>query len=375
MTDDTAATGAPAPRANPELIGQAAAERVMLAAWRSGRMPHAWLIGGPRGVGKATLAYRFARFVLAGGGDAVGGLFGASGLDSLALPTGHSVFRHVAAGAHPDLVTVERQINPETRKLRGEIIVDDIRDAGQFLHLTPVEGGWRAVIVDAADDMNLNAANALLKALEEPPRQALLLLVCHAPGRLLATIRSRCRYLALPPLSDEHVARLLDRFRPGLAEDDRAALVALADGSIGRALDLADRGGIELYREMVALLARGPDIDVPAVYAFADGVARGGSDAAAGFRTAMELLAAWVERLARAASGASTGSEIIAGEGAVHARLAGSGGVERWIACWDKINLLARRTESLNLDRRLVLIDAIVTLADAHAPRSSTFLS
>src|SRR5512145_1755946 len=117
MSDDTAAIDAPAPRANPDLIGQAAAEAAMLAAWRSGRMPHAWLIGGPRGVGKATLAYRFARFVLAGGGDAAEGLFGASGVETLALTANHPVFRRVAAGGHADLFTLERgMIHPETGK-------------------------------------------------------------------------------------------------------------------------------------------------------------------------------------------------------------------------------------------------------------------
>ena len=374
MAASVTSTGAPAPRANPDLIGQEAAESAMLAAWRSGRMPHAWLIGGPRGVGKATLAYRFARFALAGGGEAADGLFGASAIDTLAIAPSHPVFRRVAAGGHADLSTVERQINPDTKKLRGEIVVDDVRDVGRFLHLTPVEGGWRVVIVDAADEMNPNAANALLKVLEEPPRQALLLLVSHAPGRLLATIRSRCRRLALPPLASGHVAGLLDRFWPELASDDRGALVALADGSIGRALELADRGGVELYRDMVGLLERAPEVDVPAVHEFADRLARGGEDAAAGFRTAMELLAGWTGRLARRAAGADAGKEIMTGEGAIETRLARDDGPERWIATWDKINLLARRTESVNLDRRLVLIDAFLSLADGRRGRSPTFL-
>ncbi len=374
MAANVASTGASAPRANPDLIGQEAAEAAMLAAWRSGRMPHAWLIGGPRGVGKATLAYRFARFALAGGGDAADGLFGASAIDTLALPPSHPVFRRVAAGGHADLVAVERQINPETKKLRGEIVVDDVRDVGQFLHLTPVEGGWRVVVVDAADEMNPNAANALLKVLEEPPRQALLLLVSHAPGRLLATIRSRCRQITLPPLAFEHVAALLDRFRPERASDDRDTLVALADGSIGRALDLADRGGVELYREMVELLERAPEVEVPAVHDFADRLARGGEDAAAGFRTAMELLSRWAGRLARRAAGADAGREIVAGEGAIETRLARGSSPDCWIATWDKINLLARRTESVNLDRRLVLIEAFLSLAEGRRERSATFL-
>ena len=354
----------PAPRANPDLIGQGAAERALLSAWRSGRMPHAWLIGGPRGVGKATLAYRFARFALAGGGEAAGGLFGdAVAGGSLALSPTHPVFRRVAASGHSDLLTVERRVNPDTEKLRGEIVVDDVRDVAAFLHLTPVEGGWRVVVVDAADEMNPNAANALLKVLEEPPAQALLLLVSHAPGKLLPTIRSRCRQLAMPPLETRDVATLIARYRPGLADADRASLVALAEGSIGRALDLCDRGGVELYRELLDLLARAPDLDVPAVHEFANRLGRG-SDEASGFRTAIELLSGWAARLARTAAGAPPPSEIVPGEAAIGQRLAGAAMLDRWIAVWDKIARLAGRTESANLDRKQVLLNAVLEIAE-----------
>jgi DNA polymerase-3 subunit delta' len=357
-------TDAPAPRANPDLVGQGAAEQALLSAWGSGRMPHAWLIGGPRGIGKATLAFRFARFALAGGGEATGGLFGDDAAPgSLALSPTHPVFRRVAAGGHCDLLTVERRINPDTEKLRGEIVVEDVRDVASFLHLTPVEGGWRVVVVDAADEMNPNAANALLKVLEEPPAQALLLLVSHAPGKLLPTIRSRCRQLAVPPLEPSDVAMLVARFRPELPGDDQASLVALAEGSIGRALDLCDRGGVELYRELLGLLARAPELDVPAVHEFADRLGRG-SDEASGFRTAIDLLSGWSARLAKTAAGAPPPTEIIAGETAFARRLAGAATLDRWIAVWDKIARLAGRTESANLDRKQVLLNAVLEIAE-----------
>ena len=165
-------------------------------------MPHAVLMTGPRGIGKATLAYRFARFVLT---------HGATGrtapdcrrMTSLAgHPADCGVFRRVASGGHADLLAVERAYDPRRRRLRSEIVVDDTREIAAFLRLTAAEGGWRVVIVDGADEMNRNAANALLKILEEPPRHALLLLVAHSPGRLLPTIR-----LALPALSDDAAAR------------------------------------------------------------------------------------------------------------------------------------------------------------------------
>src|SRR5207248_2033535 len=248
------------PQENPDLLGQESAERALLEAALSGRLAHAWLLSGPRGVGKATLAYRFARFLLAGEGASQGGLFGEAPA-GLALDPAHPVFRRVASGGHPDLRTIVRGINPRTGRLRSEIVVDDVRDAVAFLRLTPAEGGWRVVIVDGAEDMNRNAGNALLKVLEEPPPRAVLILVSHAPGRLLPTVRSRCRRLeakALPPaIVDEWLSRRMTE----LSGADRALVTGLAEGSIGRALALAEAGGIDLYRDLSATLLGLPRID------------------------------------------------------------------------------------------------------------------
>ncbi|MBX6324159.1 MAG: DNA polymerase III subunit delta', partial [Rhodospirillaceae bacterium] len=246
---------APPPRANPLLVGQEAGEAALLGAWRSGRLPHAWLITGPRGVGKATLAYRFARFVLAGGPH-----------EGLVLPETHPVFRRVASGGHPDFRAVRREIDPRREKLRTEIIVDQVRALGAFLRLTPAESDWRVVVIDSADELNPNAANALLKVLEEPPARALLLLVAHAPGRLLPTIRSRCRRLGLMPLSEPVMRRLLSLYAPGLGENERATIARLADGSIGRALDLAAGDGVAIHTRLTALLNSLPDTDVAALH-------------------------------------------------------------------------------------------------------------
>ncbi|MBI3451648.1 MAG: DNA polymerase III subunit delta' [Rhodospirillales bacterium] len=352
------------PRAAVALVGQGAAERALLAAWESGRLPHAWLITGPHGIGKATLAYRFARFILAGGG-ANDGLFGAGPLQSLALPAQHPVFRRVAAGGHPDLFTLEPgMIHPDTGKPTQEIVVAQVRQTIDAMRLTPVEGGWRIVVIDAAENMNPSAANALLKILEEPPPNALLLLVSHAPGRLLATIRSRCRFLALPPLADADVAALLGQARPELDDADRAALIRLAEGSIGRAIDLTDRGGVELYRELIGLLARLPALDVPAVHDFADDHLARGADATAGLRTAFELLAGWVARIVRHAATGQPVPAIVAGEGELIARLAAHGG-DRWLPVWERLGRLPGAAEGLNLDRKLVLLDALLAVAEA----------
>src|SRR6266851_3429332 len=303
--DDTAGEPQPVapPRDNPLLLGHEAAEAVLLQAYRSGRLPHAWLLSGPRGIGKATLAFRFARFLFAEGAAAPG-LFAAPPA-SLAIAPEHPVFRRVASGGHADLLVVERSLDPKRKKLRSEIVVDDTRAIAGFLRLTPAEGGWRVVIVDGADMMNRNAANALLKILEEPPQKALLLLVSDNPGRLLPTIRSRCRILALKPLAEAEVREALARYRPDIAAGDRAVLAQLAEGSIGRGLDLAATGGGE------------------------------------GERAALP------------------------GEAQTMRRLAGRRGLDQWVEVWENLNQLFALADSVNLDRKQVVLNAFFVLAEA----------
>ena len=208
----------PDPRENPLLFGHAAAQAQILEAMLGGRMHHAWLITGAPGVGKATLAYRFARRLLAGVQPG----------RQLAVAATSPVFRRVAAGSHADLLTVEREWDDKKSRLRGEIVVDDARTISAFLRLTPAEGGWRVVVIDGAEHMNRNAANSVLKMLEEPPPRAVLLLTCAAPGRLLPTIRSRCRRLALAPLAAARDGRNPRRVSAGhrpVAERARLARV------------------------------------------------------------------------------------------------------------------------------------------------------
>jgi DNA polymerase-3 subunit delta' len=349
---------APPPRANAELLRQEAAERTLLEAYRSGRLPHAWLLTGPRGVGKATLAYRFARFLLSGGGQG-GDLFGGEAA-GLALSAEHPVFRLVASGGHADLLTVERKVDDKTGKLRGEIVVADVRAVAAFLHMTPGEGGWRVVVVDSADEMNRVAANAILKILEEPPRQALLLLVSHAPGRLLPTIRSRCCRLPVPALDDATAALLLKRYRPELSAEDAAALGRLAAGSIGKALDLAASDGLALYRDLVELLTGLPRLDVSRVHALGERLARGGDGTA--FRIGTGLLSWWLARMIHGGAGGALPSEVVAGEAALMARLLERRSLAQWLALWEKWNRLFARAEGANLDRKQVVVTAFLEL-------------
>ena len=350
----------PEPRLNPCLLGHETAERTFLDAWNSGRLAHAWLICGPRGIGKATLAYRIARFVLAGGGEG-GGLFGGAP-ETLAIGEDHPVFRRIASGGHADFKVVERGwTDDKMTKLRSEIVVEDVRGVGGFLSLTPGEGGWRVVVVDAADEMNRNAANAILKLLEEPPRNALILLVSHSPGRLLPTIRSRCRRLMLPPLSEPVVSRLLAEYRPDLAPADVVALARLGEGSIGKALALAGEGGLDLYREMIGLLAQLPRLDVPALHGLADRVAR--SDADAMWRTVSELFGWWLARLVRVGGrGDGATTEVVEGETALMTRLLAAAGLERWLEVWEKVTFLFARTDAVNLDRKQALLTAFLAV-------------
>jgi DNA polymerase-3 subunit delta' len=323
------------PRDTDHLVGHEEAEKTFLDAWVSGRLAHAWMICGPHGIGKATLAYVIARFVLSGGGDG-GGLFG-GGPDTLRVSKDHSVSKMIASGGHPDLKVVERGWSDASQtKQRSEIVVSDVREAGHFLSMTPAMGGWRVVIIDSADDMNRNAANAILKVLEEPPRNALILLVVNSPGRLLPTIRSRCRRLSLKPLPQPVVAELIGRYAPELSPDDAARLGVLAQGSIGEALNLADAGGLELYDEIAKMLDGLPRTPSTAFHAFAER-----SVADAGWSVIPRLMERWLtDRIRQWA----TRREV---------------GLESWLGVWEKVRTLFARADAVNLDRKQTVLTAL----------------
>jgi DNA polymerase III subunit delta' len=358
------------PRANPDLVGHEAAEAHLAQLCRVQRVPHALLFAGPRGIGKATLAFRFACYLLAQGrlepGSAESGEGGAKAgtRTSLAVDPSSGVFRRVASGGHADLLTIERAWDPRRRRLRSDIVVDDARDIAGFFRLTSAEEGWRIVIIDGAEEMNRNAANALLKILEEPPDRSLLILVSHNPGRLLPTIRSRCQRLVLTPPSISAASRLLRNFRPQLDETAAAALVALSKGSIGRALDLADAGGIELYRSLLELLVQTPAIDLSRLQTLADRLSR--ADAEDAFRACEELLSGFLAQLSRAAAHADfAGEERVAGETAAIRRLSGLAEAARWAAMGGEIERSFAAARELNLDKKQVLLGAFFAIEAA----------
>lgn len=348
-----------APRAATRLVGHETAAHTLADAWQAGRMAHGWLLAGPPGIGKATLAWRFVKFLQSGGRP--GGQGGAD--DPLACDPADRNIRQILAGAHPDVRLVRRSANPRPpHRLRTEISVEDVRALGAFMNHTAA-GAWRCVVVDAADEMNLNAQNALLKLLEEPPARTLLLLVCHAPSRLLPTVRSRCRTLLLRPLAEAQVADVLAAQRPELAPDDVALLARLAEGAPGRAVELADAGGLDLYRDLVGLLDSLPDLDGQRLHKTADKLS--GVAAENAYRTFTGLLQWWLGRMIRsAASGAQEVEEVVPGEATLARRLAADG-LEPWLKAWENTRELLVRGDSVNLDRKQVLMTAFFDLAAA----------
>ncbi|WP_334175563.1 DNA polymerase III subunit delta' [Pseudoxanthobacter sp.] len=342
--DPDALEGVPAPRAQTALFGHREAEATLLEAYRSGRLHHGWILGGPRGIGKATLALRFARFVLANPDPSAPAVQAAR---DLSVDPACAAARLVAGGAHPDLLHLQRPWDDKARRFRTEITVDEVRRLVPFFGSTAGAGGYRVALVDAADDLNTNAANALLKMLEEPPSKGLFLLVSHAPGRLLATIRSRARRQLLRPLADGDVAAALAAFGPG---GDRAALehaVATCEGSVRRAVTALNGGGLDLEAALAPVLGQLGAPDPRAVNALADLVSA--REAGEAWDLALDRLRAFMAAVVR--QGAEAGAPAIA--------------LNVWAEVWDRLEATVARTEGFNLDRRQAMLAIVRDMSAA----------
>lgn len=322
------------PRATQRLVGQGAALASAARAIRSGRPPQGWLLAGPPGIGKATLAYRIARYMLSYGATP-------AGAEDLSVPERDANALQVAAGAHPGLLVLKRGLN-DKGKLMAETSVHVVRKLSGFFGMTSGAGGWRIAIVDTADDMNEAAANALLKLLEEPPSRAMVLLLSHVPGRLLPTIRSRCRRLDLRPLDEATLDAELARLLPDLKAAERTALARLAGGSIGMALQLAGGDAVALARDADRLLDNAAAPDIAAIVALGDRIYRitDGLDSFGAF-----LREALIQRIRARA-------------------IAGQPHLERWIECLGRLNASFARTAALNLEPRQTLLSAAGQLAN-----------
>jgi DNA polymerase-3 subunit delta' len=348
--------GFSAPREVDRLYGHEAG-RAEFEAALEGKLHHAWLIVGPEGVGKATLAYELAREVLALGEDGAGPRASGAGAD-------HPAFRKVAALSHPNLLLLRRSWNERTKRYSQWIGVDEVRRLRAFLGHSAGEGGWRVVIVDRADDLNQNAANALLKALEEPPQRTQFLLVAAAEGQIPVTIRTRCRTLRVGALGsqdlEQAVAAALSRDGYEVDADTLETALLLSQGSVRRALELATGDGIALYRDLVAAVGKLPELDGPRLHKLAERL--GSPSDTERFELFFSLLLGVLERLIRAAA---TGEGAIGTEGDLARRLLDRSDLAPWVEAWEAVGLAKADATSLNLDRTLLVLETFLRLQQA----------
>jgi DNA polymerase-3 subunit delta' len=338
---DTIKQDIAAPRETTALFGHEEAEVTLLAAYRSGRIPHAWLIGGAKGIGKATLAFRMARFVLANPDPSASKVQNAK---TLHVDASDPVARQISNGSHGGLLTLERTLN-DKGAMRTVITVDETRETISFFGSTAASEGWRICIVDTVDELNANASNALLKVLEEPPQRSLFLLASHAPARVLPTIQSRCRKLRLRPLSAENVMRAVAQ-STGQKQDDPSLVQAAeaAEGSVARALTLLGGDAIGLHQRTLALLETLPHVDPRALHALGDALGSNDRTTIAAF---VDTIDRWISNRLKIPDANASLPQL--------ARLA---------EVWEKINRAAREAESFNLERKPLVFSVFGLLAD-----------
>lgn len=365
LPDPTLVEGAAHPRDTVQLIGQERAEADFLEAFTTARLHHGWMLTGPRGVGKATLAWRIARFLLTRPTDDGDGLFGAPPPPtSLDTDPDHPVVRRIHAQSEPGIFVLRRGPNDRETALSADIRVDDVRRLKSFLHLSSTDGGRRVVIVDAADEMNTAAANALLKLLEEPPHGVTFLLIAHQPARLLPTIRSRCRELRLGTLSPADMAKALTQ--AGVETEAPEALAALAGGSVGEAIRLTNLDGLQNYARLVQLLATLPRLDRMQALSLADSVTGRGNEAR--FELMLGLADLFLSRLAKAGVAGPLVPEAAPGEAALLARLAPDGATAlKWAALHQTLGARARHGRAVNLDPAALVMDMVLEITAAAA--------
>lgn len=358
--------GAPHPRETMRLRGQAEAEAAFLEAYTSGRLHHAWLLSGPRGVGKATLAWRIARFLLTTEEGEGGGLFGdvTPAPTSLDPPDAHPALQRLLATAEPRLFLLRRAWDSDKERLKSVITVDEVRKLKRFFELSATDGGRRVVIVDAADEMNTNAANALLKLLEEPPSDSVMLLVSHQPSALLPTIRSRCRTLRCRTLSPGDMADAIAA-AAGEVEADPVMLAELSGGSVGEALRLLKLDGGKLYGHLVSILGGMPGMDRQRAIALAETAAGRGAEAR--FDLLIRLVTMMLARLARTGA-VGPPPEAAPGEADTLARLCpGPEAARGWAELEQELSDRMRHGQAVNLDPAALILDTMLRINDRAA--------
>ncbi|MFA8443868.1 DNA polymerase III subunit delta' [Yoonia sp.] len=347
--------GAPHPRETRTLYGQAKAEADFLDAFGAGRLHSGWLITGPRGVGKATLAWKIATFLLS---NPDVGMFAKP---SLAVDPAHPDARLIQAGAHPRLSLIRRPWDDKTKKLKNDITVDAVRSLKTFFQMSAADGGRRVVIVDAADELNRNAANAILKELEEPPANCTILLIAHQPSRLLPTIRSRCRELRCTRLGAQDLQSALAQ--AGHPSDQSESLAALAGGSAGDAIRLLNHDGLALYAELIKTFDKLPRIDRPSALRLADGCVGRAADVR--FGMTLDLIDLFLSRAARAGLMGAPAAQGAPGEARLLGRIAPNDRAARqWAQLQQDLTERSRHGRAVNLDPAALILDMIFKIEE-----------
>lgn len=350
------------PRYTRALIGHERAQSDFLDALQGNRLPHAWLLSGPEGIGKASFAYMVARALLSSESP--------QAIQSLSPVSDTPETRLIENSVHPDLYVLNRRYNVKTEKFRGDISVEDTREMKRAFGLSASRGGWRIAIIDSIDEMNKSGVNALLKLIEEPPEKCLFLIVCHNPGRVLDTIRSRCRQLAFGALNEGELQQIISGRLDTVDENEAAAAAFLAEGSAGRALMLAEMGGFDLYRDMVGVLEGLPQLDIEALHGLAGRF--GARSEPESFRLFCYLFSGWLHRVVRAASTGQEFQPVFQGEAElVHRLVSGDLPLESALSLWEKVQHQVRQVEGLNLDKKQAIMEWFASLADITQTKSA----
>lgn len=365
-------SGLQPPRLMNECLGHRDVEEKLLDMINTGHLPHALIFAGPEGIGKSTMAFRLVRYLLRhgiplqGASAADGGLFGDAlppvKAKSLMTDADDQVSRMVASAGHPDLLTVEREFDEKKNRFKGAVGIDPVRRIAPFMRMTASFNGWRIAIIDDADTMTNEAQNALLKILEEPPPQALLLLVCHRPGMMIPTIRSRCRLLHFQPLSLVDFSNLLRRQEAGLREADLAILYAIAGGSAGQGIRLLEEGGLEVIYKVTALLSQWPEWDWPQIHGLADNMSKPGQEDS--YQSFVDVLTWSASSIARAR--ARQQALIPPMDNSDIARLANAFSLEGWLDISERLNAHFSSVDVSNLDKRQGILGAFTIFDEAR---------
>jgi DNA polymerase-3 subunit delta' len=350
--------GFPHPREPKLLFGFGAAETTFANALRSDSMHHAWLLAGVAGSGKATLAYRVARAALARADER--GII----CDGLDIDNASPTARQILAQAHPGLLVIRRAYDQKAKRFTASISVDEVRRLKGFLSLSAEEGGRRVVIVDSADELNVNAANALLKSLEEPPPRTLFLILTAAPGRLLPTIRSRCRTLNLPPLAPDDLEAAAKAAMAAAGKSipddaDWSKMAAISGGSVRRAAALLQGDGLALQARVERLLGALPKLDLKAAHQLSDDLQGITQDAK--FSLFYDLLLDTIARLIRSEATGEGGAE----ERALASRLIGPARLATFAELWETLGRERAETQTLNLDRKALILASLTRIEAA----------